>query len=83
MGFSYTKEIKQILKAGENVGFMNQSKQTTEPCDCSSQSIFVKKSSDRLEKSMFRITDIRSLRTVGVKGLVSCLLRYRSIELVF
>ena len=41
------------------VRFMNQSKRSIEPCDCSSQSIFVKKSRDRLGKSVFRITNIR------------------------
>ena len=55
------------------VGFMNQSKRPIEPCDCSSQSIFAKKSRDRLGKSVFRITNIRSRRTVEVEGLILCL----------
>ena len=83
MWSNYTKEIEQILKAGENIGFMNQSKRPTEPCDYSSQSIFVKKSREILVKSVFRITEIRSERTVEKKGLLSCLLRHRNIELVF
>ena len=33
------------------VGFVNQSKRPIEPCDCSSQSIFLKKSRDSLVKS--------------------------------
>ena len=41
------------------VGFMKQSKRPIEPSDCSSQSIFVKNSRDRLIKSVFRITNIR------------------------
>ena len=52
---SYTKEIEQILKAGENVDFMNQSKQLIESRDCTSQSIFVKKPCDRLVQIMFII----------------------------
>ena len=75
MGPSYTKKNKQILKARENVGFMNQSKLPTEPYDCRSQPILVKRSRERLIKSLLRITDIRSRRTVAVKGLISCLLR--------
>ena len=39
------------------VGFMNQSMRPIEPCDCSTQSIFVKKSRDRLGKSVFRMTN--------------------------
>ena len=64
---SYTKEIEQILKAGENVGFMNQSKQLIESRGGTIQSIFVKKSYDRLVQIMFIITDIRSRRTVTGK----------------
>ena len=78
-GSSYTEEIEKILKAGENVGVINQSKRSIEPCDCSSQSIFVKKSCEKLGKSMFRITNMRSQQTVEVKGLM----RLRKIELVF
>ena len=36
---------------------MNQSKRAFEPCECCSQSIFVKKSRDRLGKSVFRMTN--------------------------
>ena len=36
-----------------NIGLMNQSKQPIEPCDCTRQSIPVKKSRDRLVKSVF------------------------------
>ena len=82
-GSSYTKEIEVIIKAGKNVGFMKKSKRPIEPCDRSSQSIFVKKSRDRLGKSMFRITDIRSRWTIEMKGLISCLLRHKNMELVF
>ena len=48
MRHSYTEEFKQNLKAGGNVGFMNQLKPPIEPCDCSSESIFVTKSCDRM-----------------------------------
>ena len=51
MESSYTKEIEQILKAGENVEVMNQWKRPTKPCDCNGQSIFVKNSRDRLKKT--------------------------------
>ena len=68
MGSSCTKEVEQILKAGENVGFMNQSKRPIEPCGNSSQPVFVKKSRDRLLKSVFRITDIRSRQNVEGKS---------------
>ena len=60
-------------------GVINQSKRPIEPCHCSSQSIFVQTSCERLGKSMFRITDMRSQQTVEVKGLI----RLRKIELVF
>ena len=83
MGSSYTKEIEVIIKVGKNVAFLKKSKWPTEPCDSISQSIFVKRSRDRLGKSMFRITDIRSRWTLEVEGLISCLLRHRNIELVF
>ena len=83
MGSSYTKEMEQILKTGENIGFMNQSKQPIEPCDYSSQSVFVKKSLDRLVKSVFSVTVIRLRQTVEGKGLILCLLRHRNVELVF
>ena len=82
-GSSHTKEIEKILKAWENVGVINQSKRSIEPCDYSSQSIFVKKLRERLGKSMFRITDIRSRQIVEVEGLISCPMRLRNIELVF
>ena len=64
MGSSYTKEIEVIIKVGKNVAFLKKSKWPTEPCDSISQSIFVKRSRDRLGKSMFRITDIRSRWTL-------------------
>ena len=74
---------KMSFEQSVTVGFMNQSKRPIEPWDCSRQSIFVKKSRDRLEKNVFRITNIRSRRTVEVEGHISCLLRYRNIKLVF
>ena len=81
-------EIKVIFKKmsfeqSVTVGFMNPSKRPIEPCDCSSQSIFVKKSRDRLVKIVFRITNIRSRRTAEVEGHISCLLRCKDIKLVF
>ena len=75
---SYTKEIEQILKARKNVGFMNQIKQMMGPCNCGSQSIFVK-SRERLVKSVHTITDVRWRQTVAVKGLISCLLRHEHL----
>ena len=61
------------------VGFMKPIKL----CYCSSQSIFVKKSRDRLEKIVFRITNTRSRQTLEVEGLISRLLRHMNIRLVF
>ena len=75
--------ISHILCLYKSDRVMNQSKRQIEPCDCSSQSIFVKTSCDRLGKSVFRITDIRSWRTVEVEGFVLCLLRHRSFELAY
>ena len=74
---------KMSFEKSVTVGFMNQSKRPIDPCDFSNQSIFVKKSCDRLGKSMFRIRNIRSRRTVEVEGLILCLLRHRNIKLVF
>ena len=74
---------KMSFEQSVTVGFMNQSMRPIEPCDCSTQSIFVKKSRDRLGKSVFRITNIRSRQSVEVEGLILCLLRHRNIKLVF
>ena len=56
-----------------NVGFMNQSMRPIEPCDCNSQSIFVKKSRDRLGKSVFRMknTQVATNRRSGRTHFVS------------
>ena len=48
---------KMSFEQSVTVGFMNQSMRPIEPCDCSSQSIFVKKPRDRLGKSVFRMTN--------------------------
>ena len=48
---------KMSFEQSVTVAFMNQSMRPIEPCDCSSQSIFVKKSRDRLGKSVFRMTN--------------------------
>ena len=52
---NHTKEIEQLLKVGDNVDVMNQSKQQIESCDCSSNSIFYKESRDTIKKTVFRI----------------------------
>ena len=81
MELSYTKEIHQILKAGDNVGFMNQSMRPIEPCRCSSQLIFVERSRDGLVKSMYRIRDTNLQQTVdvAVKGIILYLLKHMRI----
>ena len=59
---------------------MNQSKQSIEPCDRSSQSKYISRMYvTDWEKSVLRITEIRSRRTVTLKRLISCLLRHMSI----
>ena len=50
-------ELYKNIFCNVYVGIINQSKQSIEPCDYSSQSIFVKNSLDILVKTVFRITD--------------------------